>query len=673
MHTQTHWHVRMGLWGIAVLSLLLGCIPAEAKGEKPGGGGSQPPPVADLVLFNGKVYTVDRSHTIAQSVAIEDDEIIYVGGHGGLQQYLGPNTKYVNLKGKLVLPGFVDSHAHPLWSAHALANYVIADPFSASGTLDEIAAYVADNPDRTFFEIGGYQKSTFITQTGSAPTKEDLDAVESDRPIIVVDVWGHSAWVNSAALELANITADTPDPVDGVIQRDESGEPTGQLLEYAYGLVTRALPAPGQEATIEAFIDRQSYFSEQGVTTVHEMASSFSVPPQMSHLQAANTMAENGQLDLRLLVSFALDPSVGNPSEQLDEFFALSDSFPPSDVFRVRSVKFFVDGTLEEFTGLTLDPYLCLSELTLLLDCEPGGHGLDFWGDAGIDLAPLFRKVSRNGYQINAHAIGDAAVRKALDDLERARVDPELRPSLEHVQMATQSDIERMAARGVTVNASPYWMALDDFSALFYIPGLGFDVAYSDTYPLQSLIESGVNVTAASDGDLDSMFQIYTGMTRLYPPRVYSQWYCCFPTGQPGGFNALYPYTPDLDAVFTIDDYDLEHNSVQHISTLPPFSERVGSIETMIEVLTINGAKAKLMGDIIGSLEVGKKADLVIMDTDIVSAGNRFEISRDLAHLEPVANASVLMTIFDGRVVYRRGTGAAVKLEPKPTPFSDIE
>lgn len=670
---NTLWLFRTSLWGIGVLALLLGGIAVETKGQASGGEGSQPPPAADLVLFNGKVYTVDSSHSVAQSLAIKDDEIIYVGTHSGLQQHLGPDTTYVNLRGKLVLPGFVDSHAHPLWAAHALANYVIADPFSASGTLAEIAAYIADNPERTFFEIGGYQKATFITETGSAPTKEDLDAIESERPIIVVDVWGHSAWVNSAALALANITADTPDPVNGVIQRDENGEPTGQLLEYAYGLVTRALPLPDQEATIEAFIDRQSYFSEQGVTTVHEMASSFSVPPQMSHLMAANTMAEGGQLNLRLLVSFATDPSVGNVIEQLDEFFALSDSFDQSDVFRTRSVKFFIDGTLEEFTGLTQDPYLCLNELSLLLDCEPGSNGLDFWGDAGIDLAPLFGKVSRKGYQINAHAIGDAAVGKTLDGLEKARVDPDLRPSLEHVQMATQSDIERMAERGVTVNASPYWMALDDFYALFYIPGLGFDVAYNDTYPLQSLVGSGVNVTAASDGFLDSMFQIYTGMTRLYPPRIYSLWYCCFPTGQPGGFNALYPYTPDLDAVFTIDDYDLEGNSVQHISTLPPFDERVGAIETMIEVLTINGAKAKLMDDIIGSLEVGKKADLVIMDTDIVSAGNRFEISRDLADLEPVANASVLMTIFDGRVVYRRGTGAAVRLEPKPTPWSDIQ
>lgn len=666
MHTWILWLIRTRFWGIAVLALLLGGIAAEARGQ-------EPPPAADLVLFNGRVYTVDQSHSVAQSLAIKNDEIIYVGGHDGLQQHLGPNTTYVNLRGKMVLPGFVDSHAHPLWDAHASANYVIANPYSASGMLDEIAAYIADNPDRTFFEIGGYMKATFITETGAAPTKEDLDAIERERPIIAVDLWGHSAWVNSAALELANITADTPDPVDGVIQRDENGEPTGQLLEYAYGLVIRALPLPDQEATIEAFVNRQSYFHEQGVTTVQEMTSSFSVAPQMSHLLAANTMAENGQLDLRLLVSFAPDPSVGNADEQLDEFFALSDSFTQSDVFRTRSVKFFIDGTLEEFTGLTLDPYLCLSELTLLLDCEPGGHGLDFWGDAGIDLVPLFRKINRNGYQVNAHAIGDAAVRKALDDLETAHVDPELRPSLEHVQMATPFDIERMAERGVTVNASPYWMALDDFSALFYIPGLGFDVAYNNTYPLQSLVDAGVNVTAASDGVFDAMFQIYTGMTRLYPPRIYSLWYCCYATGQPGGFNALYPYTPDLDAVFTIDDYDLENNSVQPISTLPPFTERVGAIETMIEMLTINAAKAKLMDDIIGSLEVGKKADLVIMDTDIVSAGNQFEISRDLADLEPVANASVLMTIFDGRVVYERGTGAVVKLEPKPNPPRDIE
>jgi hypothetical protein len=190
---------------------------------------------------------------------------------------------------------------------------------------------------------------------------------------------------------------------------------------------------------------------------------------------------------------------------------------------------------------------------------------------------------------------------------------------------------------------------------------------------MQSMIDAGVNVTAASDGYLDSMFQIYTGMTRLYPPRVYSQWYCCYATGQRGGFNALYPYFPDLDAVFTIEDYDLVNNSVQPIGTLPPVAERVGAIGTMIEVLTINGAKAKLMDDIIGSLEVGKKADLVIMDTDIVAAGNQFEISRDLADLDPVANASVLMTVFDGRVVYRRGTGAAVTLSPKPTPARDIQ
>lgn len=634
------------------ISIFLSVMAADkaVAADSPAMTADSPAATADLVLTNGYIYTVDQKKTVAEAVAVRDGKIVFVGTNKAAGRYFSKGTRRIDLQGQLLLPGFIDSHSHPVMGAiSSKYNLLIQNYWSAADTLTEIRTFVARHPDRPVIEGEGYLRSTFISQTGRAPTKEILDEIELKRPVLILDKDGHSAWVNSAALKLAGIDHTTPDPVNGKIERVPGtpgyGEPTGQLFEDAFVMVIKKLPIIDQVAIMNAFDHTQAFFSKNGLTTLRDMGVAFTNRRQFNRMAAMNRLAAADRLNVRLLASWVVAPRKKELRQQIDAFAAANKKFTHRN-FKANGLKFLIDGTIEEKSAFLLQPY-CSKLVVKRKNCKGKKYGLDIWGKAGADLAEAFRLGTEHGFQINAHTVGDAAVKKTLDALETAEVPPVMRPSLEHVQLVQKTDIDRMARLQVSANVTPSWMALDDYFSLYFYPVLGFERAYNDTYPYRSLMQAGVNVTAGSDwivSNPDIPFYFFTGMTRLYPRRIYDQWY---------EGSKMHPYYSDIDRPLTPDLFDPVGRTRLPIGSLRPVFERATSIESIIESVTINGATANKIDHLTGSIEPGKFADMVVLDRNVITLARKFMRTGKSADLEPVANAQVQMTFFEGRLVYR--------------------
>ncbi len=606
--------------------------------------------LADLILYNADIRTFDSHKTRADSLAVAKGKIVFIGSQSQALRYAGKNTIQTDLKKQLVLPGFIDSHMHAFIGAiNRELNYLIQDSSTTQSMLAEIKKYLQENPEKNAIEISGYDRGRFISEFQAGPTKKILDDIDSSRPIFVFELNMHSAWVNSKALELAGITSQTKDPVNGVIERlPGSNEPSGQLFEEAAYQVLKAFPIPTDDEIGSAFLRTQTYFAKLGLTTIHDMFPAFTQDRQIAMHRAANQLAKNHKLTVRVLSSWGIDPADGNPLLQMQKFAKISGEFKDPN-FRVRSFKFMIDGTGEQRSALLLKPY-CDNIAVSESDCKGSYYGEDVWKNARVDLAKAYALANQLKFQVHSHTIGDGAVRRALDAMEIAHVSAEMKPSLEHLQLADAKDVQRMGRMGVTANVSPLWMGLDSYFSNFYYPYFGFDRAYNHTYPYQSLYDAHVNVTMASDWTVtepDVPFQFYTAMTRLYPQRIYEYYYGSVPD-----YEHVHPYSNDLKKIYSASDFDVSQFFVVPIGPLGGHRERAKTLAQVVESATINGAVANRIEKITGSLEVGKSADIVVLDTPIFEAEKKFLKTGLASDLEPVANSRVIKTYFEGRLVW---------------------
>jgi predicted amidohydrolase YtcJ len=560
---------------------------------------------ATLVLKNACVYTVDETRSWAQAIAISNKEIIFVGSNSDVEAFIEPDTQVIDLDGKMVLPAFVDSHMHPAHTAHLyqfqlnLFDVTGEDPIQAY--LDAIRKFAEKHPDVGWIVGGGYTRSAF-DEVG--PRVEWLDEIDSARPIALMSVDGHSFWVNSKALELANITKDTPQPDEGIIKFDpQTGEPS----------VGKHIPDPPKEQIKEALIWLQEFLNAKGITTVHEAMLGL----EDSHIyEAYDELAREGKMTVRYRASWSISPE-GATQQQIDRGSALAKKFTHPH-FKAHSFKFFADHVTEEETGYLLEPYE---------HRDDDWYGIKVWEDDILQKA--FSRIDSAGYQIHVHVIGDAAANYTLDALEATQAANgarDARHSFAHLQMAIPEDIQRMGQLALGIHVSPYWMVIDDYFWKLNLPYLGRKRAFYGQYPFKSLFEAGVNVTVASDffvTEPDPMVAIYCGMTRLIAQTKFDIAY---------GGNPDYRRVTDLNAKLGPGD----------LGMLPPLEERV-SLEEMITASTLNGAYANFLEGEIGSIEVGKMADLVVLER------NLFEID-----IEDIPDTQIDMTIFEGKVVYSR-------------------
>ena len=570
--------------------------------------------VADLVLNNALVYTVRPKHNREEAIAITGKKIVFVGSNDEVNRLIGPDTVVINLEGKIVLPAFVDSHLHPAESAY-LYQYQLA-LFNVTGK-DQIQAYLdatrkfADkNPDKPWLIGAGYLRSAF-DEIG--PHKEWLDEIDAERPIALTSKDGHSMWVNSKALELAGITKDTPQPEEGVIKLDpETGQPSGLLQEPgAMNLVSRLFPKPSKEQVKKALLWLQEWLNSKGITTAHEAMLGI----DESHLyEAYNDLAQEGKMTVRYRASWNISPE-GDVMAQVTQGKALAHKFNHPH-FKAHSFKFFADHVIEEETGYLLEPYVHRND---------DWHGIKVWDDELLQEA--FANIDSEGYQIHVHVIGDAAAKYVLDALETLpglNGKRDSRHSFAHLQLAMPEDVQRMGKLGMSVHTSPYWMKIDDYFWKLNLPYLGYERAFNQQYPFNSLFKAGVNVTVASDfwvSEPNPMVAIYCGMNRLVPETALRH-------------KALagieFRRVPNIDANLEPGD----------IGVLPPGDERT-SLENMIDALTLNGAYANFLEGEIGSIEVGKLADLVVLDQNI------FEIE-----IDKLPEIQIAMTFFEGKEVF---------------------
>jgi hypothetical protein len=535
--------------------------------------------LADTVLLSGSVYTVDAERSWAQAVAIADRDIVYVGDDAGAQAFIGPDTTRVDLAGRMLLPGFHDSHMH----AESASVFVydcnlngLEDKASILAKLGECAS--ADTERSWVVGVGwipGYPEIY----------KEDLDGVVSDRPAYLFAADGHHVLLNSRGLKLVGIDAQTADPPAGVIHRHAGGEPSGLLIESAMWLPTPHLPPVPDADRTRVLREAMAEANRAGVTSIVEAWETPEWDPIWQALHSGNALST--RVTLALLVD-------ENWDEDIDTLVARR--FEGDEWLQATQIKLLVDGVTENQTAALKDPYLG----------HDGKRGFMYFSQDQLNAwIPL---LESRGFQIHAHTLGDQTLAAVLDALERSREvrgQPNNRPSFIHCYLIDPADYPRLRAADATVNFTMLWRQMEPAMVAINAPALGRE-RLARLMPMAEAAEFGLVVTGGSDwyvSQIDPLASIAAGLTGKAVP-----------------FYRSHAYEPDSQ---------------------PVMPGRRPSLDTLIAAYTINGAYAAKTDAFTGSIEVGKRADLVILDQ------NLFEIPA-----EKIYETEVLATLVDGRIVY---------------------
>ncbi len=545
---------------------------------------------ADLVFVNGSVYTVDAARSWARAVAVRDGRIAAVGSEDDLLDLRGPRTEVVDLRDGLLLPGFQDAHVHPVSSGVEMLRCDLSDLVSREAYLDAIATYATERPNEPWILGGGWSMDAF---KGGVPTKEPLDAVVPNRPAYLPNRDGHSVWVNSKALALAGITRDTADPADGRIERGPDGEPTGALHEGAGRAVERLLPPVAPDLVDAGLREGQAYLHSLGITAWQDAI--VQDDPSFSNFAAYLRAGAGGDLTARVIGALWWDRERG--LEQIDELRELR-SRGRAGRFAATSVKIMQDGVCESFTAAVLEPYL-----------DGNGRPTGRRGNSFVEPALLNEAVTRldaDGFQVHFHALAERAVRESLDAIEaarRANGPSDGRPMLAHIQIVHPDDVPRFRALGAIANAQPLWAAHEAQMDELTIPFLG-EPRWRWQYPFASLLRNGAMLAMGSDWSVSSpnpLEEIHVGVNRRMPDE--------------------YPHRVETAEVFLPD-------------------ERL-DLPTAIAGFTIGSAYANHLDRETGSIEVGKLADLAVIDRNV------------FAHpADEIARAQCLQTYVQGDRVY---------------------
>jgi hypothetical protein len=511
-------------------------------------------PSADLVFTNGGVYTVDSAQPRAEAVAVRDGRIALVGSNYDVAPLIGLDTRVIDLTGRLLIPGFHDTHVHPVTGGVELSECNLNEAQSREEVVRIVSACAARDADAAWVLGGGFQLPIFPR---GSPSRSLMDSLIPDRPAYLTSADGHSAWVNSRALELAAVDRSTPDPPEGRIERDrETGEPSGTLRETAMGLVGRHVPPYTVEAYHEGLLRGLALAAQFGITTFHEASANETILRAYAAADAA------GELTARVIVSLRVDAAEG--TEQVPRLAELRDQYR-GEMLRPDAAKIFLDGVIEGQTAALLEPYTDRTDYQGELNFHPD------------TLTALVHTLDSAGFKVHVHAIGDRAIRVAFDAFEQQHerdggAGP--RHIMAHIQLFDPADIPRFAELGVVASFQPLWAYEDTYITDLTVPRLGPERSRW-LYPIQSVMKTGAMVAAGSDWSVTSM----------NPLRA-------------------------MEVAVTRQDPDVENG----VSWLP--EERV-SLEQILEAYTMGGALASDHANLTGSIAVGKAADLVVLDRDI--------------------------------------------------------
>ncbi|MCP9208641.1 amidohydrolase [Streptomyces sp. NEAU-Y11] len=464
-------------------------------------------PTADLVFTGGPVHTGDPALGRVTGVAVRDGRVVAVG-QDAVDELTGPRTEVVDLAGRLLLPGFQDAHVHPLGAGLELAQCHLGDSTDAHGYLSTIAAYADAHPDAAWITGGGWSMEAF---PGGTPTAAMLDAIVPDRPVYLPNRDHHGAWANTRALQLAGIDARTPDPVDGRIERDEHGNPTGMLQEGAADLVGSLLPEATHDEQLAALLRAQSLLHSLGITAWQDAIvggyANLTDPTPAYH-----AAIDGGLLTARVVGALWWDRARG--AEQIPELIARREATGRGRALRASTVKIMQDGIAENHTAAMLGPYLTGC------GCASDNSGISFVDPH--ELPAYVTELDAHGFQVHFHALGDRAVREALDAVEAARTangHRDTRHHLAHLQVVDPTDIPRFRTLGATANIQPLWAAhepqMDELTLPFLTAERG-----ARQYPFGALLRAGATLAAGSDWPVsspDPLAGIHVAVNRRLP------------------------------------------------------------------------------------------------------------------------------------------------------------
>jgi predicted amidohydrolase YtcJ len=529
-----------------------------------GGNGS----AADLVFVNGAVYTVDEARSWAQAVAVRDGRIALVGTDDDVRAAVGGGTEVVDLAGRMLVPGFQDAHVHPVSAGIDMLQCDLHDLDSKADYLTAIAAYAEANPDERWILGGGWSMDVFPR---GCPSKDDLDAIVRDRPVFLPNRDGHSAWVNSVALERAEVSRVTLDPADGRIERDADGSPSGTLHEGAMRFVGDLIPPSRPDEVARGLLEGQTHLHALGITAWQDAIVEAGSADWTGSFEAYVDAAEEGTLTARVVGALWWDRNAG--LEQIDSLVELRER-GVTGRFAATSVKIMQDGVCENFTAAVLEPYL-----------GRNGVATENRGISFVEPELLKEAVTRLDaleFQVHFHALADRAVREVLDAVETARRTngpTDTRPHLAHLQLIHPDDLPRFRSLGAVANVQPLWAAHETQMDELTIPFLG-EPRWTWQYPFASLVRNGAMIAMGSDWSVSSpnpLEEIHVAVNRVMPPN--------------------YPYGANRGQVF-----------------LP--EERL-DLETSIAAFTIGSAFVNHLDRETGSIEVGKLADMAVIDRNL--------------------------------------------------------
>jgi predicted amidohydrolase YtcJ len=536
---------------------------------------------AKLLLTGGVVYTANPGHRWAEAVAVRAGRISAVGRAEEVAGAASTGARVLDLEGRMVVPGFQDAHVHPVDGGLVRSRCDLHESKGAAEHEAVIRAYATSHRDAEWILGGGWSLDDF---PGGTPHRSTLDAIVPDCPVFLFNRDGHGAWVNSRALERAGVDRDTPDPADGRIERDADGSPMGTLHEGAMDLVERMVPPPTPAELEEALREGQRYLHSLGVTAWQDAI----VTPET--LAAYRRLGESGGLTARVVGALWWDRNRGE--EQVEELIERRRS-GAAGRFHPTAVKIMQDGILENFTAAVLEPYL-----------DGGGRPTGNRGISFVQPDLLERSVvrlDREGFQVHVHAIGERAVREALDAFEAARTvngPTDARHHIAHIQVIHPDDLVRFARLGVVANGQPLWACLDGQMRHLTIPFLGSDRTRWQ-YPFRSLLASGARLAFGSDWPVSTpnpFEEIEIAVTRELP--------------EDRGLGAFLP-EERLDLLQAVDAFTLGSAFVNHLD------------------------------DVTGSIEPGKLADLVVVDR------NPFDVPP-----QEIGRSRAVLTLVEGEPVF---------------------
>jgi predicted amidohydrolase YtcJ len=537
---------------------------------------------ADLVVLGATVETMLDGAPTADAVAVRDGRIVAVGASADVRSLIGAGTRTIELEGETLLPGFQDAHIHPIEGGLLSMLCDLHDVDEDAATyLVAIAAYARSHPDRPWISGGGWSLPAFPR---GAPDREPLDAVVPDRPALLWSDDGHVAWVNSRALEIGGIDRSTPDPPGGRIVRDEAGQATGTLHDYAIDIVARHVPAPTHAEQLRGLRAAQRTLHALGITAWQDAH----VEPDA--LAAYREAADGGWLTARVVGALWWERDAG--LEQIEDF---ERQRATSAIGRLRadSVKLMLDGILESRTALMSSPYVGQDGAP---SSEAGAPFID-----PVLLREAVIELDRRGFQAHFHAIGDGAVRLALDVVEAAKAAngrSDHRHHIAHIEVIHPDDVPRFARLDVVANMQPFWASDDDQMQTLRIPALGPDrVAWQ--YPFASLLDSGARLAGGSDWTVSTanpLLEIEVAVNRVAPDT-----------------RDIAPFSPD---------------------------ERL-TLDAALRAFTIGSAFVNHLDAETGTIEDGKLADLVVLDRNLRASD-----------AGPIGDATVRHTFVEGQEVF---------------------